>query len=138
MKRLILSCLLLTSCGNLADSPVKKPGNQKKIWARITYYHCNEDKWGARVAASPKIKNKAGFGVAAHPDFQFYTKVRIPILSGKLDSDDEFQVIDRGSAVTSKKASGGETYVFDVFVPRNKIREFSREMPRYTWVIVEE
>lgn len=141
MKLLALfSILLFTSCGgNLANSKAKKPEKiEVAYWSRITYYHAYEDKWGAKVAANPKMRNKAGFGVAAHPDFAFYTNIRIPELKGKLDLDDKFQIIDRGSAVTKKKASNGKRYVFDVFVPKGKMAEFSTKMPQYTWVIVEE
>lgn len=143
---LFIFSISLSSCnGNLAHSKIKrpeKPGKTEKIevayWSRVTYYHAYEDKWGAKVASHPKMRNKAGFGVAAHPDFAFYTNIRIPELKGKLDGDDKFQIIDRGSAVTKKTASNGKKYVFDVFVPRDKMREFARKMPQYTWVIVEE
>lgn len=129
---------------NLFNSGIKKPEKKTEIayWARVTYYHAYEDKWGAKVAANSQIKNKPGFGVAAHPDFKFFTNIRIPALKGKLDSDDEFQVIDRGSAVTKRKAFtgkgiSGKNYVFDVFIPKNKMREYTETMPQYTWVIVE-
>lgn len=146
MKNLfvIISCFFLASCGgNLANSKTKKlEKTEVAYWSRVTYYHAYEDKWGAKVAAHPKMRNKAGVGVAAHPDFAFYTNIRIPVLKGKLDGDDKFQVIDRGSAVTKSKAFkgskiSGKKYVFDVFVPKNKLKEFSQNMPQYTWVIVE-
>lgn len=114
------------------------------IWSRITFYHNKEDEWGNRVAACPKMRNKPGVGVAAHPDFKFFTNIRIPELKGKLDSDDKFQVIDRGGAVTKKRAFtnkgiglSGKKYVFDVYVPRREYSKFVRNSPQYAWVIVE-
>lgn len=126
--RILLLSLLLSSCVH------SKP--EKKIWARITYYHGSEDSYGYRVAADSRIRNKPGYGVSAHPDFKFYTKIRIPALRGVLDADDEFTVIDRGSAVTKKKASKGKTYVFDVFVPRKEFKKIIKSTPAYTWVII--
>jgi hypothetical protein len=147
----------LISCANSPDLAKAKtykstkPHTEIAIWSRITFYHNKEDGWGDKVAACPKMRNKPGFGVAAHPDFKFYTNIRIPILKGKLDGDDKFQVIDRGGAVTKSKAFkeegiGGvksnklssKGYVFDVYVPRNRYREFIKNTPQYAWVIVEQ
>lgn len=135
---LLFSLTLLISCTNTI-----KPKTEVALWSRLTFYHDKEDGWGDKVAASPKMRNKAGVGVAAHPSFKFFTKVRIPVLKGKLDSDDEFQVLDRGSAVTSKKAFtrkgiSSKDYVFDVYVPRDKYKKFVKETPQYAWVIVEQ
>lgn len=128
MKWIILLLAFIPSCAQVKTAP------EKKVWARVTFYHAYEDKWGAKVAACPKLRNKAGVGVAAHPDFKFFTKVRIPALKGRLDTDDEFTIIDRGSAVTKKKASKGQLYVFDVFVPKKQFNHFQRTTPPYTWV----
>lgn len=87
--------------------------------ARITYYTPYEDKWGAQVA-DPKTKRaKEGITIAAHPEFKFGTKIYIPNLKDKV-GDGWFVVQDRGSAVTSKKASNGKAYVFDVFLSTGK------------------
>lgn len=123
----LLPLLLIPACAPI--KPVEKP-----IWARVTFYHAYEDKYGAKVAASPKIRNKPGVGVAAHPDFPFFTEIRIPALKGKLDSDDKFTVIDRGSAVTKKRASRGGAYVFDVFAPKSQFKQLQRSTPPYTWI----
>ena len=109
---------------------------ERKIWARITYYSPYES--GGWSISADKRKNREGWGVAAHPDFKFYTKISIPMLEGKLDKDAEFEVIDRGSAVTSKKAAKGKGYVFDVFVNKRgaALRKFVEKMPEWGWVII--
>ena len=85
------------------------------------------------------MRNKQGVGVAAHPDFSFGTRLNIPSLKGALDGDDEFTVIDRGSAVTKKKASKGKCYVFDVFVDRTgaEFRRCVSKLPEYGWVYIQ-
>jgi len=46
--------------------------------------------------------------------------------------DGNFIVQDRGTAVTKKKASRGQTEVIDVFVRNNsEIRKYARKMPEY-------
>ena len=88
--------------------------------SRITYYSVGEDKWGDLVACPKTPRAKEGITVAAHPDFPFGTKIKIPSLSGII-GDGIFIVQDRGSAVTKKKASKGECHVFDVFVKTKNI-----------------
>lgn len=110
---------------------------EKKIWARITFYNPKES--GGWEVSAPNIKrNKQGWGVSAHPDFKFFTKVEIPALKGVLNKDGVYTVLDRGSAVTSKKAAKGKAYVFDVFTAKTG-REFDRfvkSMPTWAWVII--
>ena len=136
---LLFISLLGISCSN--------PQNKQEIaiYSRITYYHNQEDGWGDRVAVCPKMRNKAGFGVAAHPDFDFYTNIRIPELKGVLDGDDRFQIIDRGSAVTKRRAFtdksqriSSKNYVFDVYVGRDMYKKIVKTGPQYAWVIVEQ
>ena len=85
---------------------------------RITYY-CGDDKWGNRVADPATKRAITGVTVAAHPDFPFGTKIFIPDLKGHV-GDGHFIVQDRGGWVTSKKASQGKAYVFDVYVPTKR------------------
>ncbi len=146
---LLFISFLGISCSNL-HSGTAKSGKQKgkqeiAIYSRITYYHNQEDGWGDRVAACPKTRNKAGIGVAAHPDFDFYTNIRIPELKGVLDGDDRFQIIDRGSAVTKRRAFtdksqriSSKNYVFDVYVDRGMYKKITKTGPQYAWVIIEE
>lgn len=110
----------------------------KKIWARLTYYNPSQA-GGWKVAASKSIKNKQGVGIAAHPDFKFYTRVEIPVLNGVIDKDATFWVLDRGRDVTAKKASKGKAYVFDVFVTKTgrAFKNFCKTAPEWGWVYVE-
>ena len=102
----------------------------EKHRARITYYHD-----GLRTASG--VKPRTGITVAAHPKFKFGSKVRIPQLEGKIGDDGFFIVQDRGSAVTSRKASGGKTEVIDVYVSSNKeLRRMASTMPRYMDILV--
>ena len=103
--------------------------------ARITYYS-TDGKWGNRVACQRSRRAKEGVTVAAHPNFKFGTKLYIPQLKGKI-GDGNFIVQDRGGAVTSKKASRGRAYVFDVYVTtHSKIRRYAYSQPEYMKVYV--
>lgn len=109
---------------------VKKPEYSKVYTARITYYS-TDGKWGDRVACQRSKRAKEGITVAAHPDFKFGTKVFIPGLKGKIGNGN-FIVQDRGGAVTSKKASRGKAYVFDIYVTsHSKIDKHARTQPEY-------
>jgi 3D (Asp-Asp-Asp) domain-containing protein len=137
----LLIMATLTSCTvspewAKSDAAVATESKCKKIRARITYYSGHEDKWGSRVA-DPKTKRaKRGVTVAAHPNFKFGTKLIIPNLRGKLD-DGKFIVQDRGTAVTSKKASNGKNYVFDVFVAsNNEVKRMCKTNPEYMDVFI--
>lgn len=130
MIKTIFICLLLTIRSGVAK--------EHKIWSRLTFYNPAES-GGYRVAAPNIKRNIAGYGVSAHPDFKFFTKIKIPILKNIFDSDDKFTVIDRGSAVTSKKAAKGKGYVFDIFVDKRgkSFNNFVKKMPTWAWVIIE-
>lgn len=124
--------ILLFVCANISLVSAKE-----KIWARITFYNPQES-GGWKVAAPNFGRNKQGVGIAAHPHFKFFTKVEIPALKGVLNKDGVYTVLDRGSAVTSKKAAKGKAYVFDVFTAKTG-REFDRfvkSMPTWAWVII--
>lgn len=115
---------------------------QQKVYARITFYHKHQDQFGDRIASNPKGRAQQGITVAAHPKFKFGTKVQIPALKPVL-GDDSFVVQDRGSAVTSRKASKKKAYVFDVYVKaRNKregdklIAQYARKLGMYTYVYI--
>jgi 3D (Asp-Asp-Asp) domain-containing protein len=70
--------------------------------------------------------------VAAHPQLPFGTRVDIPELRGIVGNGHTFIVQDRGSAVTSRKASRGKTDVIDVFVnSERKLRKITKTKPRY-------
>lgn len=137
---LAISCLML-SCAPITtatDSKAKMLDTSKysQVYtARITYYS-TDGKWGDRVACQRSKRAKEGVSVAAHPNFKFGTKLYIPQLKGKIGNGN-FIVQDRGGAVTSKKASRGKAYVFDIYVTsHSKIRKYAYSQPEYMKVYV--
>lgn len=131
MKILFYLALSLFSMSSLIEA------KETEYTARITYY-TDDPKWGNQVACQETNVAKRGVTVAAHPDFRFGTKVVIPGLKNEM-GDADFIVQDRGSAVTSKKASKGKTYVFDVYVSsRAELRRLANNLPMYMKVIVKQ
>ena len=130
MKRILLYCIAA-----LLPLSSLESASMRKLRCRITYYNpCK--RWGCQVAAPNVKKATSGVTVAAHPDFKFGTRIEIPELKGIVD-DGQFIVQDRGGAVTSKKASKGKAYVFDVFVPtRALVERYKNRLPEYMEVIV--
>lgn len=123
----LLTMLALSICTTLGSA------KEETYWARITYYRDGS----GRVADSKTKRAVKGITLAAHPKFPFGTRVTIPALKGKLDQDGEFVVQDRGTAVTSKKASRGKAFVFDIYVKTDKeVRAYAKKTPAYMRVIV--
>lgn len=143
---LLLSSLFLISCSSLEQKRITKQiekyendtkqSKGKTQLARITYYCASEDgKWKNKVSDQRVKYARYGTTVAACPSVPFGTKVVIPKLRGIID-DGQFVVQDRGSAVTSKKASGGKLPVIDVYVrSREEMRSLARKLPRYMEVL---
>ena len=124
---------IVLAFSNMIAEEVTKLTQGERIYCRITYYHPYQDKWGSRVACPRTTKAKQGVTVAAHPSFDFATRVYIPELAGKV-GDGYFVVQDRGAWVTKKKASKGKHYVFDVFVScKSSYRKMLKNNP-YMWV----
>jgi len=133
----MLSCtpIALAKSTNKADV-IDKSKYTQVYTARITYYS-TDGKWGNRVACQRSKRAKEGVSVAAHPNFKFGTKLYIPQLKGKIGNGN-FIVQDRGGAVTSKKASRGKAYVFDIYVTsHSKIRKHAYSQPEYMKVYVQ-
>jgi len=87
----------------------------KKIKVRITGYWPGEDEWSSRYQSSTGTKLRAGRHCAVDPDIiPLWSKIRI--LNGKR----EWVAVDTGTAVKSKKASGGKLPVIDVFAASEK------------------
>jgi 3D (Asp-Asp-Asp) domain-containing protein len=86
----------------------------KKMRVRLTFYSGQDDLWGSRVAWSQVKEAKRGRTVAADPTiFPYGTWIEVPGF-GKL------RVEDTGTAVKSRKASGGREPVIDVYVGDDK------------------
>ncbi len=123
----LLIITLFTSCS--IPLPVHSKKYKAKHRARITFYHGHEDKWGSRTASGKRAKE--GVTVAAAKNIPFNTPIVIPALL-PLIGHEEFVVEDRGSAVTSMKASHGKTPVFDVFVSSLKKMQWLKKIaPEY-------
>lgn len=103
----IILVWLLGCAAPIITTPIAKQKHYSK--ARITYYTGKHEKVAMGGSAIQ------GQSVAAHPKFPFHTKVVIPELYQYL-GETEYEVQDRGSAVTSRKASHGQSDVFDIFV----------------------
>ena len=117
-------------CSGAFGETVKLNPKYKKVRARITYY-TSDRKYGIKVA-DPKTKFAIeGVTVAAHPNFKFGSKIFIPSLKSKI-GDGYYLVQDRGNAVTLKKASKGNGYVFDVYVSSHQtLKSMAKNMPMW-------
>jgi 3D (Asp-Asp-Asp) domain-containing protein len=90
--------------------PEPKKIDVKKMKVRITGYWPGEDEWSSRFQSSTGTRLRAGRHCAVDPDIiPLWSKIKI--LNGKR----EWVAVDTGSAVISKKASGGKLPVIDVF-----------------------
>ena len=135
IKTPIITALFFTWFSFLPFNKSEPKKELESYLARITYYS-NDSRWGNKVACQSSKKAKEGITVAAHPDFGFGTKIIIPELKDKI-GDGEFEVQDRGPAVTKKVASRGKAYVFDVYVSsKNKINKYAAVKPEYMKVYV--
>ena len=120
--RTLLSIMALVSLstvklGNaLIDlRPIAKKIDVKKIKVRITGYWPGEDEWSSRYQSSTGTRLRAGHHCAVDPDIiPLWSKIRV--MGGKR----EWMAVDTGTAVKSKKASGGKLPVIDVFAASEK------------------
>ena len=90
--------------------PEAKRIDVKKMKVRITGYWPGEDEWSSRFQSSTGTRLRAGRHCAVDPDIiPLWSKIKI--MNGKR----EWVAVDTGTAVKSKKASGGKLPVIDVF-----------------------
>ncbi len=95
--------------------PVAKKIDVKKMKVRITGYWPGEDEWSSRYQSSTGTRLRAGHHCAVDPDIiPLWSKIRV--MGGKR----EWMAVDTGTAVKSKKASGGKLPVIDVFAASEK------------------
>jgi hypothetical protein len=142
---IVLPCLLI-GCAETQESARSLRSDARgalehgqKLWARVTYYGKHEDRFGSKVAQGGRAKE--GVTVAASPKWHFGQPLRIPALAGKVGNGN-FTVQDRGTAVARKKASHGQSEVFDVYldgsrrVCANRMNLLSHQIGLYTEVII--
>lgn len=103
--------------------------DQQKIIARITFYHNHQDRFGDKLAIGGRAKQ--GVTIAAHPDFKFGKVIDIPNLKRVIGSG-EFIVQDRGTDITSKRASHHTAYVFDIYIHANNKKEGDKLISKYS------
>ena len=90
--------------------PEPKKIDVKKMKVRITGYWPGEDEWSSRFQSSTGTRLQAGRHCAVDPDIiPLWSKIKI------MNEKREWVAVDTGSAVISKKASGGKLPVIDVF-----------------------
>jgi 3D (Asp-Asp-Asp) domain-containing protein len=95
--------------------PESKKIDVKKIKVRITGYWPGEDEWSSRYQSSTGTRLRAGRHCAVDPDIiPLGRKIRI------VGTNMEWKAVDTGTAVKSKKASGGKLPVVDVFAASEK------------------
>ena len=107
----ILAILGITS-GRAANVMIDmKPQKEaKRIKVRITGYWPGEDEWSSRYQSSTGTRLRAGRHCAVDPDIiPLWSKIKI------INCKREWVAVDTGTAVKSKKASGGRLPVIDVF-----------------------
>lgn len=104
--------------------------NRLQRWARITFYHKHEDKYGDHIACSKTRRAKRGYTVSAEHGFPFGTVLKIPWLA-RIFNTSKFVVEDRGSAVESRRASKGRTPVFDFYVGSKEMKRLAAIVPPY-------
>lgn len=119
----------------IAVQPARAPGEEdrqearcvvKTMRVRLTFYSGKDDRWGSRVAWDQAGRARRGRTVAADPTILPYgTWIAVPGF-GKL------RVEDTGSAVKTKKASGGREPVIDVYVgDAMEVARIARATPHY-------
>jgi len=95
--------------------PDAKKIDVKKIKVRITGYWPGEDEWSSRYQSSTGTRLRAGRHCAVDPDIiPLWSKIRV------MGAKREWVAVDTGTAVKSKKASGGKLPVIDVFASSEK------------------
>lgn len=114
---------------NMVRNNIPEPTkDQQRILARITFYHNHGDGYGDKLAMGGRAQQ--GITIAAHPNFKFGKQIIIPGLKNVIGSS-TYIVQDRGSAVTSEKASHKKAYVFDVYIHANSRREGDKMIAKY-------
>jgi len=95
--------------------PDAKKIDVKKIKVRITGYWPGEDEWSSRYQSSTGTRLRAGRHCAVDPDIiPLWSRIRV------IGAKREWVAVDTGTAVKSKKASGGKLPVVDVFAASEK------------------
>jgi len=130
MLRIAFVALLITTSSVMtANVMVDMQPPKKKIKVRVTGYWPGEDYYTSRMQSSEGVRLKAGRHCATdHKIIPAWSKVRI------VGSKQEWVVVDTGTAVIQRKASGSSKLpVLDLFFKSEKDYEKAR-LPKYATV----
>ena len=131
MKTLAVSAMLILSTSMTSNVMVDTQPPKKKIKVRVTGYWPGEDSYTSKFQSSEGVRLKAGRHCATdHRIIPAWSKVKI------VGSQQEWVVVDTGTAVIQRKASGSSKLpVLDLFFKSQKDYEKAR-LPKYATVEV--
>jgi 3D (Asp-Asp-Asp) domain-containing protein len=131
MKTLAVSAMLILSTSVASNVTVDAQPPKKKIKVRVTGYWPGEDSYTSKFQSSEGVRLRAGRHCATdHRIIPAWSKVKI------VGSQQEWVVVDTGTAVIQRKASGSSKLpVLDLFFKSQKDYEKAR-LPKYATVEV--
>jgi hypothetical protein len=126
-----VSAILLLTTASAINLNVDTQPPKKKIKVRVTGYWPGEDSYTSKFQSSEGVRLKAGRHCATdHKIIPAWSKVKI------VGSQQEWVVVDTGTAVIQRKASGSSKLpVLDLFFKSQKDYEKAR-LPKYATVEV--
>ena len=126
-----VSAILLLTTSSVINLNVDTQPPKKKIKVRVTGYWPGEDSYTSKFQSSEGVRLKAGRHCATdHRIIPAWSKVKI------VGSQQEWVVVDTGTAVIQRKASGSSKLpVLDLFFKSQKDYEKAR-LPKYATVEV--
>jgi len=129
MKTLAVSAMLILSTSVASNVTVDAQPPKKKIKVRVTGYWPGEDSYTSKFQSSEGVRLRAGRHCATdHKIIPAWSKVKI------VGSQQEWVVVDTGTAVIQRKASGSSKLpVLDLFFKSQKDYEKAR-LPKYATV----
>lgn len=111
---------MLASCTALSNNTQKEPEKKDYFLARITFY-TDDPRWGKKTSSGEIAEQ--GTTVAAARGIPYGTEYYIPRLKEWMNTDGNFEVHDRGSAVDRRTASRGKLPVIDIYVSSPRMVE---------------
>ena len=129
MRTLAILAIFILSTSMASNVMVDMQPPNKKIKVRVTGYWPGEDYYTSRMQSSEGVRLKAGRHCATdHKIIPAWSKVKI------VGSQQEWVVVDTGTAVIQRKASGSSKLpVLDLFFKCEKDYEKAR-LPKYATV----
>ena len=129
MRTLAILAIFILSTSMASNVMVEMQPSKKKIKVRVTGYWPGEDYYTSKLQSSEGVRLRAGRHCATdHKVIPAWSKVNI------LGSKQEWVVVDTGTAVIQRKASGSSKLpVLDLFFKSKKDYEKAR-LPIYATV----